>query len=159
MYLLWPSFAPYDTLYPLWYSVPSMAFCPLYGTMFPLWPSLSSTALCSLYGPLFTLQTLSFLRHSVSSTALCPPLGPSVLSYNPQSPLWPSTLSVLSTLSIPATPSTVIKYCTSPIDLLMWKTDGKTAKQVKWSLLFPKMFCKTRFIKTPRLWHSILHKQ
>ncbi len=104
--------------------------CPLYDPLpplsllrssAPLQPSFLSTALCLLY-------SCSPPRPRVPSEVLCPLYGPlsplqPCLLYGPLSSLWPSVPSVA-----------------------LWQTGLMNRP-----FLFCKMFCKTRFVKAPRV--------
>jgi hypothetical protein len=96
--------SPLQHMAPLRPSATSLALYAFffYGTLPPLQPSVLFTALCLLYSRFPLHGSQSPLRPSVLSMTLC-------LIYSPLSPLQtsvPSTLSVLSTLPVPSTPST-----------------------------------------------------
>jgi hypothetical protein len=136
MYLL--PFGPlYDTLYPIWSSVPSTTLhyvpstvlYPLYGPLPILRPFISSMAICLLYGPLPPLRGSTLCP----STAPCPytaqpfvlsstlsPLFSSLSFYDPIFPLRPSVLSTASA------PSTALCTLHDPL-LFLWPSVSSTA--------------------------------
>jgi hypothetical protein len=141
-------FAPlYDTLYPLWSSVPSTTLhyvpptvlYPLYGTLSLLRPFISSMAKCLLYGPLPPLRGSTLCP----STAPCPYTAqPCVLSstlsplFSPLSlygPIFPLRPSFLSTASAPST-----ALCTLHDPLLsLWPSVSSTALCSLYGPLYP----------------------
>jgi hypothetical protein len=111
---------------------------PLCGLLSPLRPfflsrpSVLSSALCLLYSSFPLYDYLSTLGPSVLSTALC-------LLYSPLFPLWPSM------------PSTAHCRLYGPLPLYGSLSNLKNSETSKNTLLLREMFCKTRFVKTPRV--------
>jgi hypothetical protein len=160
---------PYCALLPLRPFIPSMALCPLYGPLSSLWHTVlsitrllysrlsPSKALCPLFSSLSSL--LPYVSSSglipsttlVSSKALCPLYALCLLYnsfplYDYLSPQGPSVLSMALCPTLqPSVPSMALCFLYGPLSPL------KNSETSETTLLFREMFCKTHFVKTPRV--------